>query len=748
MQARGIAAADPSIARVLGSTLDADLAGRWNEGYADVQTARIQTATAQARFAGRVGSKELMGRLEASVPDLAPFGMNGALALNADVSGVPNESKIDTKAVAQLTSRRARLKLDIDATDLLGATDARTTMSGSVGNKPAQGTLHVAKRANEVWQVDDLNLRIGSATISGAGTLSADRLADGTLKIDIANLDDLSPLVTEKLAGQLRADATLRAVNGGQNASVNAQARGLKLGIASADRLDAQLNGTDLYRRAGGNWKLTASSVVVPQARDAGLPPLDVDASGELAENRTTVDGTIKAKGAGDIRVTGTVPFQGDGLDVRARGKLNVGVTDRFLAQAGRRLTGSAEIDIRATGALGKPSLDGAATINGASYSDVVLGLRYTDINGRVSARGNDVVIERLSARTPNGGTVNASGTVAINADAGFPGTIRINATRAKLIENDIYSLVANGNVALSGALARSPTISGTIDVVSLDVTVPERLPGTLSPLEGTRHVKPPPAAAQRIAAQARANARARRAPPFDATLDLTISAPNRVFVRGRGIDAELGGNLRLRGKLSDPVTDGAFDMRRGRISVAGTRLDFTQGRVLFTGDLSPTLDFVAQTRTADVTAIVTVSGSARQPDFAFSSEPDLPQDEVLSRILFSKASGGLSAIQALQLAQVAAQFSGGGGNDVFEKVRKSLGVDSLDVSVGTSGNPTVGISRSLSRKLSVGVKTGSETRDSGVTIDLDVTRNLRLKGEANGDGSTAVGAGVEWEFR
>jgi translocation and assembly module TamB len=100
-----------------------------------------------------------------------------------------------------------------------------------------------------------------------------------------------------------------------------------------------------------------------------------------------------------------------------------------------------------------------------------------------------------------------------------------------------------------------------------------------------------------------------------------------------------------------------------------------------------------------------------------------------------------------LQLAQVAAQFSGGGGNDVFERVRKSLGVDSLDVSVGRNGNPTVGVSRAINRRISIGVKTGTEPGDSGASVDVDVTHNLRLKGEADANGATAVGIGMEWEY-
>jgi translocation and assembly module TamB len=1010
-QISGLVARDTAVNSALGNTVSLTAAGTWSDGIADVRNAQVQTSTAQARFTGRIGGKVIDGKLAADVPELARFGalsslqLRGALALTADLTGVPDngqinasidgqamrfgtgiaaidglaggrlglkgtvrklpaggfgfgdlrlageyasarldgeatvtQSNVDVRAtVADLRradsrlSGRAdltgtltgtvekpngkvtltvadaralgrpvpRLVLDVTATDLTGLLDARATLNGTVDNKPAQGALRLAKQDNGAWLLNDVDVRVGSVIARGGVTLSGDRLAAGQINIDAGNLDDLSPLVLTKLAGQLRANTTLTVAEGAQNVALTASARGVKVATATIDRLDAQLRATDLYRkpvidgtvaidratvageqisqirldakgaaaasditltaqargfaldargrlvaddnirldlsrltaqrdkrsialtkptsltlrdngvdindltmtldrgrlsingRAGdtydlavsakavplsiadvfvpklglsgtleaeatitgpadaptGNWKLSIDDLVAPQTRNAGLPPLDISASGRLADGRTTLDGNIGAKAAGAIRVNGTIPLQGDGLDVTAKGKVNIGLADRFLAQAGRSASGSADIDFRATGSLTRPQVNGAASIGGGAYRDIILGIKYTNINGRLIARGSDITVERLSAQTPNGGTITAQGNIAIDPEAGFPGTIRIASNRGKLIDNEIYSLVANLNLSLSGPLARSPAISGKIDVVSLDVTIPERLAQTLSPIPGTVHVSPPPQAAARLAAQARAKARASRQPAFDAALDLTISAPNRVFVRGRGIDAELGGDLRLRGRLSDPVTDGAFDLRRGRISIAGTRLDFTQGRVLFTGDLTPTLDFVAQTRVSDVTATIAVSGSAREPDFAFSSEPDLPQDEVISRILFSKASGGLSAIQALQLAQVAAQFSGGGGNDVFERVRKSLGVDSLDVSVGTNGNPTVGISRSLNRRLSIGVKTGTEAADSGVTVDFDVTRNIRLKGEADANGGTAVGAGVEWEY-
>ena len=111
------------------------------------------------------------------------------------------------------------------------------------------------------------------------------------------------------------------------------------------------------------------------------------------------------------------------------------------------------------------------------------------------------------------------------------------------------------------------------------------------------------------------------------------------------------------------------------------------------------------------------------------------------------QGSGGLSVTQALTLAQAAAQFSGGGGDDVFESLRKSLGVQGLDVSVGAEGGPTVGVSRAISDRVSVGVKAGASPEDTGVSVDIDVTRQIRVQGEIGAEGNTSIGVGAEWEY-
>ena len=372
--------------------------------------------------------------------------------------------------------------------------------------------------------------------------------------------------------------------------------------------------------------------------------------------------------------------------------------------------------------------------------------MKLERIAGRVTARGDQIVIERIDASTPNGGTLNAKGQLRLDPAGGFPGSIHVSGQRAQLISNDIVAASADLALDIGGALAQNPTVRGRIDIQSMDISIPERLSGAIQPLDGVRHVNPGPTARARLAMTAKAQAAARRAPPFNASLAVVVATPGRVFVRGRGLNATLGGDLKIGGAIANPQISGGFYLRSGSLALLGQRLDFTRGDVVFRGGLTPDLDFVAETSVADITARITVEGPASQPTFAFTSQPSLPQDEILSRILFQKASGNLTGFQALELANAVATLSGGNGS--FERLRKSLGVDSLDVGSGPSGGPTVGVTRAINDRISIGVTAGSKTEDSGVSVNLDVTRHIRLQGGVDADGGSSVGVGAQWEYK
>jgi translocation and assembly module TamB len=208
--------------------------------------------------------------------------------------------------------------------------------------------------------------------------------------------------------------------------------------------------------------------------------------------------------------------------------------------------------------------------------------------------------------------------------------------------------------------------------------------------------------------------------------------------VRGRGLDAQLGGNLKLTGTLAQPKPVGAFNLVRGRLNVLTSELDLTRANLTFAGDLSPELDFLATTQAGGASVSIAITGNPADPQFFFGSSPDLPQDEILSRLLFGAPSGQLSPTQALALAQAAAIYSG--GNDTLEGLRRSLGL-------GAASNSNNPLNKFVGDRVSLGVHTGATPAQTGVEMSVTIYKQLKSKGAIDATGGASVGVGAEYEW-
>jgi translocation and assembly module TamB len=221
--------------------------------------------------------------------------------------------------------------------------------------------------------------------------------------------------------------------------------------------------------------------------------------------------------------------------------------------------------------------------------------------------------------------------------------------------------------------------------------------------------------------------------------LDVDVRTSGPLFVRGHGVDANMGGTIHVGGTASDPVIAGDFRMIRGNYSIAGQVLDFTSGRVLFDGvgvrgRLDPGLDFQAQTVSGGVTATLGVGGHASAPKITLSSAPVLPQDEVIAHLLFQQSVKQLTALQLASIAQAVAAIGGvDGGFNPLGAVRRNLGLDRLSVSSASTGvqggqsQTMVEAGRYVTRNVYVGVKQnlsgGTQTQ-----VQLDITRRLKAQ--------------------
>jgi translocation and assembly module TamB len=331
--------------------------------------------------------------------------------------------------------------------------------------------------------------------------------------------------------------------------------------------------------------------------------------------------------------------------------------------------------------------------------------------------------------------------------DAGLTSDIGINFNQARYADGYLVVATVNGAIRLSGPIANGGRLSGNIDIDRADITVPDGFGGA-SGIIDVDHVRPPsPVAATLARARIDERASSTTTPSRPLALDLTISAPNQVFIRGRGLDAEVGGAVQLGGTIADIQPVGGLELIRGRLSSLGQRIDFDEGSVTLIGDMDPFINLVARTQGNEITVIVTVAGRASAPEVTFTSDPMLPQDEVLSRLIFDRSVGELSPLQLAQLAAAAAELAGGGSGSgsLLGSLREAAGLDDLDIVTDQEGNAAVRAGAYIDDNIYLGVEAGAG--ESRVTIDLEVTDSLRARAGTSTNGNSSLGVFYEQDY-
>jgi len=549
--------------------------------------------------------------------------------------------------------------------------------------------------------VDRLRVALGTATLDIAGNVAP------TLSLT-ASLRNVTPALAEKFVPGLHAAGVLTA--------------------------DAKLSGTTASPH--GTLRLQATGLRLRSGPAASLPPASVAASVALQGDIATIDARADAGPRLHVAAAGTVPIKpGSAIALHATGGLDLALLNPVLNAGGRRATGAVALNANVAGTIAAPRIDGAITLARGEVQDFAQGVHITDIAARIAATGESVDIQSFSAKA-GPGTLALTGSVGVLAP-GLPVNLHFVAHDARPLASDLLTADLDADLSVQGDAAGTLQANGNIFVRKAEIDIPNALPPSVAVLNvRTPGYKPPPPAPA--------------SPPGTLLLDIVIDAPNNLFVRGHGLDSELGGKLTIGGSAAAPQIAGGFQMRRGDISVAGTTLEFSKGEVGFDGTsvtnkIDPTLDFVANSTSGSVTATLTVGGYADAPKITLSSVPDLPQDEVLAHLLFGESVKDLSAIQIAEIASALAELSGvtGGAGDPLAAVRKGLGLDRLSVGGGSgSGNgATVEAGRYVARGVYVGAKQATSGGGTAAIVQVDITKHLKATAQLATGGGSVQGA-------
>jgi translocation and assembly module TamB len=498
-------------------------------------------------------------------------------------------------------------------------------------------------------------------------------------------------------------------------------------GLLASGTIEAQARLQGAIASPTGSVKADVDDLRFADDAATGLPAVQLHAAAQLADDTAALKATLNAGPGSQLKASGNVPLNPDGaLDLKIGGKLDAGMANPLLEARGLHAAGKLAVDATVTGSSSAPQVGGGITLSDGSLRDYARGVNLSDIEAEIVGNEAGLLIKSFKA-TAVTGPVAMTGSFGV-LQPGMPLDLKITAKDAQPVASSIVTATLDADLNVRGKARERIDVAGTIHVIRAKIGIPNSLPPDVAVLDVRRRGKPAPAPESK---------------PVIIGIDITVQAPQEIIVQGRGLDAEMGGEIHLTGPSDDLLASGGFNLLRGWFTLAGTRLEFKEGsRVGFDGaglrkKIDPTLDFTAETTQAEYTITLKISGPADAPRFDFTSSPSLPQDDIMARLLFGVPGSQLTALQYAQIAAALATLSGVGGNgsNPLVKLQKTLGLDRLTVQSSTTttaagtenSGAAIAAGRYVTKRVYIEGKQ-TTTGTSQVQIDVDLTKHLKLQ--------------------
>lgn len=743
----------------------------WSRMRVERLSALYRGAAAEAEGAVALAPLGGDGRATLTVPDierLAPtLGIAGDVAVNGAAAYSPDGLALDLAAEADALSvggvRLQDLALAVVGDHKALAADA------TVGRVRAPGLPAVTDGVAETtiaptFGAEGPRVTVTISRLEALIAAAQARLTAATVVTAAPGLIDVAPS-----AFAWGADGVVR---GAFRVDADALRASLAVETFPLPALDGALSGeVALDTAAAPPGRASVALVSRPEGRPAARLLVDGVWDGAVARLEAAIEGVeegspLARTPIARARLPAKASFGPQGVATDVSGDAEIAVDYRgpvaplfgLAGFAEQALEGRLDADLRLAGPYDDLRAGGAAVLQDATYEHERIGLRLRGLSARLEGEGGledlrlMVDVEAEDERPHEGGPAwRGRGDLRPQPDGPPALDVSLTLNRASVVRRGDLSATASGALSLTGGL-RDLSLTGRVAVDSVDAAAPENTGGeTLETVRVVRVDAPADAEPPPNAAPSSPSTAPPPASPFRLALDVAVTADDRIFFRGRGLETEWTADLRVRGTANDPRLVGEVAIRQGVLDFAGRRLDVTEGVLTFGGEPNPDPLLSVQAETRALTGerlMVSITGRASDPQITLSSEPVLPEEDVLALLLFGRPVTELSAFESVRLAQAVAALSGVGpfgGQGMLDRTRRSLGLDVLQVTQSESGAAGLTVGKYVTDRVFVAANQDVTGEAGSVTIAVSLTDSITLNTDVGQDASGSVG--LNWRI-
>lgn len=389
-------------------------------------------------------------------------------------------------------------------------------------------------------------------------------------------------------------------------------------------------------------------------------------------------------------------------------------------------LQGKLAAELTASGTLGQPKLSGVVNGDQLAVTQFDQGIQLKDGTVRIVLDNNVIDLRQFEFHGGRG-TLRAAGKVQLGAE-----NPDLNATltadHLELFASPDRRLMLSGQASLAN-VKEQLRVDGkfTVDRALFD------LPKSSAPKLGDDVVVIRRDGRSKVASntssQEKLQAAAEKpASKFAPVINLAVDLGNDFRFRGSGADLLLRGDMSVRSEpLSALRATGTIHVADGTYEAFGTKLNIERGIINFQGPIAnPNINILAMRRNQDVEAGVSVTGTANQPRVQLVSEPNVPDDEKLSWMMFGHSTDSSSIGQRSASSQALALVGSMGG----KHIAKGIGLDQFSIGASESGLSTdqvVNLGKAITEKITLGYEQSLEGAESVAKATWQISRRWSL---------------------
>ncbi|MEN3368095.1 MAG: translocation and assembly module TamB [Verrucomicrobiota bacterium] len=363
------------------------------------------------------------------------------------------------------------------------------------------------------------------------------------------------------------------------------------------------------------------------------LEPATFDLVAELQNNQLAFNGRLQQTKIQPVLITANIPFDvskiiaekkfDEETPLNAKVQLprsSVNFLRQFLPGI-TQLDGDLALDVNINGTISKPELSGAGdiTINMARFINTTLP-SVSGFHSRMTFAGDTLHFERFNGDLA-GGPFTVSGQVTFPKLTEPHLDFQVKAQSVLVARNDSLTARADADVKVVGPL-KNATVTGNVALTNSSLLknidlIPIGLPGRPAPQPLSD--RPDYSVTQ---------------PPIrDWKFDVAVKTKDPFMIRGNLANGGALVDLHLTGTGLRPALQGVVRLEKVEATLPFSRLEISSGLLYFdpSDSFNPKIDLQGTSLIRDYTVHVYVYGTSLSPEAVFSSEPPLPQEEIIS---------------------------------------------------------------------------------------------------------------------